>query len=73
MFPLGRGRMTHYLNTKHVCFGFALAPPQIWEPMLKHLLASSADIIDEVWTWEVVHHGDAALINSEALPSVCMS
>ncbi|KAH0578424.1 hypothetical protein H2248_003572 [Termitomyces sp. 'cryptogamus'] len=41
-------------------------PKEIWEPVLQHLLSSSAaSVIDEVWTWESVQHGDACLINGE--------
>ncbi|KAG6820194.1 hypothetical protein H0H93_004187 [Arthromyces matolae] len=41
-------------------------PKEIWEPMLGHLLSSpEASVIDEVWTWESVQHGDACLINGE--------
>ncbi|KAF8697674.1 hypothetical protein AX14_001307 [Amanita brunnescens Koide BX004] len=45
-------------------------PKEVWEPTIKHLLASSADIIDEIWTWEAVLNGDTALINAEAMSSV---
>ncbi|KAJ3488672.1 hypothetical protein NLJ89_g11591 [Agrocybe chaxingu] len=38
---------------------------RIWEPTLGLLLASpAASVIDEVWCWESVQHGDAALINA---------
>jgi hypothetical protein len=41
---------------------------QIWEPTLRHLLSSSAGtLVDEVWTWEAVQHGDACMINHDAL------
>ncbi|KAG6860707.1 hypothetical protein C0995_008292 [Termitomyces sp. Mi166 len=41
-------------------------PKEIWEPALQHLLSSpAASIIDEVWTWESVQHGDACLINAD--------
>ncbi|KAF8734669.1 hypothetical protein AX14_003179 [Amanita brunnescens Koide BX004] len=65
----GRGRATG----RGLTLFFAHAngfPKEVWEPTIKHLLASSADIIDEVWTWEAVLTGDAALINGEALSSV---
>ncbi|KAF8240976.1 alpha/beta-hydrolase [Tricholoma matsutake] len=43
-------------------------PKEIWEPTLRHLLLSSAGpVIDEVWTWESVQHGDACMINQGAL------
>ena len=31
----------------------------------------SATIIDEVWVWESVHHGDAGLINAAKASGVC--
>ncbi|KAG6841357.1 hypothetical protein C0991_011900 [Blastosporella zonata] len=41
-------------------------PKEIWEPVLQQLLSSqAASIIDEVWTWESVQHGDACLINGD--------
>ncbi|KAG6907042.1 hypothetical protein DXG01_010813 [Tephrocybe rancida] len=41
-------------------------PKEIWEPTLQHLLCSpAASIIDEIWTWESVQHGDACLINGD--------
>ncbi|OJT15451.1 hypothetical protein TRAPUB_7996 [Trametes pubescens] len=43
---------------------------QIWEPMLKPLLArlsdSATDIVDEIWSFEAVQHGDSAVINDHA-------
>ncbi|KAK2464528.1 hypothetical protein APHAL10511_003507 [Amanita phalloides] len=45
-------------------------PKEIWEPTLRRLLASSAHLVDEIWAWEAVQHGDAALVNREALSSV---
>ncbi|KAF8632402.1 hypothetical protein AX17_004843 [Amanita inopinata Kibby_2008] len=42
-------------------------PKEIWEPTLKHLLASSAHLINEIWVWEAVQHGDAALVNEKSL------
>ncbi|KAF9530599.1 Alpha/Beta hydrolase protein [Crepidotus variabilis] len=40
-------------------------PKEIWEPMLDRLLSSQAGkIIEEVWAWEAVQHGDAGLINA---------
>ncbi|KAF8902571.1 hypothetical protein CPB84DRAFT_1775707 [Gymnopilus junonius] len=42
-------------------------PKEIWEPTLAHLLSSPiANIIDEVWLWESIQHGDAALVNAPA-------
>ncbi|KAG6877793.1 hypothetical protein C0993_003887 [Termitomyces sp. T159_Od127] len=41
-------------------------PKEIWEPTLQHLFSSpAASVIDEVWTWESVQHGDACLINGD--------
>ncbi|KAH6910751.1 Alpha/beta hydrolase family-domain-containing protein [Coprinopsis sp. MPI-PUGE-AT-0042] len=41
---------------------------EIWEPTLGVLLDSpSGKLIDEVWVWESVQHGDAALINRDSL------
>ncbi|KAF9011869.1 Alpha/Beta hydrolase protein [Cyathus striatus] len=46
-------------------------PKEIWEPTLQYLLSSpAAEIIDEVWVWESVQHGDAALINAENLGGI---
>ncbi|EIW57881.1 alpha/beta-hydrolase [Trametes versicolor FP-101664 SS1] len=43
---------------------------QIWEPMLKPLLArlseSATDVVDEIWSFEAVQHGDSAVINDHA-------
>ncbi|KAI0636106.1 alpha/beta-hydrolase [Trametes polyzona] len=43
---------------------------QIWEPMLRPLLQrlseSATDIIDEIWSFEAVQHGDSAVINDHA-------
>ena len=45
---------------------------QMWESVLAVLLPSPAGrIIDEVWAWESVQHGDAALINAGNLSAVC--
>lgn len=44
----------------------------MWESVLAVLLSSPAGrIIDEVWAWESVQHGDAALINAGNLSAVC--
>ncbi|PPQ75295.1 hypothetical protein CVT24_007518 [Panaeolus cyanescens] len=46
-------------------------PKEIWEPFLGHLLSSKEGAsIDEVWAWESVQHGDAALINSASLSAI---
>ncbi|KAH9847867.1 alpha/beta-hydrolase [Lenzites betulinus] len=43
---------------------------QVWEPMLSTLVqrlsASGADVIDEIWSFEAVQHGDSAIINDHA-------
>lgn len=50
-------------NKFHLC--------QIFEPTLADLFASSAaNIIDEVWLWESVQHGDA-LVNAGSLSGLC--
>lgn len=46
-------------------------PKEMWESVLAVLLSSPAgQIIDEVWAWESVQHGDAALINAGNLSAV---
>ena len=41
---------------------------QLWEPTIRHLFSSSAGaVIDEIWAWESVQHGDACMINHDAL------
>ncbi|KAG1754813.1 Alpha/beta hydrolase family-domain-containing protein [Suillus paluster] len=46
-------------------------PKEIWETTLRYLLSSpSASLIDEVWSWEAVQHGDAALINEIHLSGI---
>lgn len=47
-------------------------PKEIWEPTIQRLLASSqtAEIVDEVWVWEAVQHGDSYLLNAAALDGV---
>lgn len=43
-------------------------PKEIWEPTLARLLDSPAgNLIDEVWAWESIQHGDAAIINRGSL------
>ena len=45
---------------------------QIWEPTIGRLLCSPAcRVIDEIWVWEAVHHGDAGIINSAKASAVC--
>ena len=47
---------------------------KVWEPTLGHLLASQevVGMVDEIWAWEAVQHGDAGLINASALPGTSM-
>ncbi|KAG1888333.1 Alpha/Beta hydrolase protein [Suillus subluteus] len=46
-------------------------PKEIWEATLRYLLSSStASLIDEVWSWEAVQHGDAALVNETNLSGI---
>ncbi|KAI0697027.1 Alpha/beta hydrolase family-domain-containing protein [Cytidiella melzeri] len=47
-------------------------PKEIWEPTIKEVLARNASTdppldIAEIWSWESVNHGDAALVNGEHL------
>ncbi|KAG1737534.1 uncharacterized protein EDB91DRAFT_482024 [Suillus paluster] len=41
-------------------------PMEMWETTLCYLLAASG-VIDEIWSWESVQHGDAALLNRQNL------
>lgn len=46
-------------------------PKEIWETTLRYLLSwPTASLIDEVWSWEAVQHGDAALINEKNLSGI---
>ncbi|KAG1737510.1 uncharacterized protein EDB91DRAFT_1290408, partial [Suillus paluster] len=46
-------------------------PKEIWETTLRYLLSSNAaSLIDEVWSWEAVQHGDAALVNETHLSGI---
>ncbi|KAG2108437.1 Alpha/Beta hydrolase protein [Suillus discolor] len=46
-------------------------PKEIWETTLRYLLSSpTASLIDEVWSWEAVQHGDTALINESNLSGI---
>lgn len=39
---------------------------------MNHLFSSPAGIyIDEVWSWESVQHGDAAILNAKSLAGIC--
>jgi len=43
---------------------------ECWEPALLHMLSNSKGdepIIEEIWSWEAVNHGDSALVNKENL------
>ncbi|KAI0772814.1 hypothetical protein BD413DRAFT_473512 [Trametes elegans] len=48
-------------------------PKEIWEPTLYHLVhdhdtsVNTNCSIDEIWSWEAVNHGDAALVNRDSL------
>jgi hypothetical protein len=46
---------------------------KIWEPTLAHLLSTSHDVIDEIWSFESIQHGDSALLNAQQLPGICSS
>ncbi|KAF9446266.1 hypothetical protein P691DRAFT_733620 [Macrolepiota fuliginosa MF-IS2] len=58
-------------NSTGITLFFAHAngyPRETWEPVLGRIFSSPiTNMIDEVWTWECVQHGDAGLINAEAL------
>ncbi|KAG1778738.1 hypothetical protein EV702DRAFT_1091459 [Suillus placidus] len=41
-------------------------PKEIWETTLCYLLAVCG-VIDEIWSWESVQHGDSALLNRQNL------
>lgn len=42
--------------------------------MLRALLdAPAGEMIDEVWAWDAVQHGDAAVVNAENLNGICTS
>lgn len=46
-------------------------PKEIWEIMLRSLLDSpAAPLVDEVWSFEAVQHGDSALVNAENLGGI---
>ncbi|KAJ3564589.1 hypothetical protein NP233_g8198 [Leucocoprinus birnbaumii] len=43
-------------------------PKEIWEPTIQSMLNSpSSELIDEIWVWEAVQHGDSALLNRDSL------
>ncbi|KAG1819104.1 Alpha/beta hydrolase family-domain-containing protein [Suillus subaureus] len=41
-------------------------PKEMCETSLRYLLAA-CDVIDEIWSWESVQHGDSALLNKQNL------
>lgn len=46
-------------------------PKEISETMLRGLLDSpAAPLVDEIWSWEAVQHGDSALLNAENLSGI---
>lgn len=46
-------------------------PKEIWETMLQSLLdTTSGLLVDEVWSWEAVNHGDSALVNANNLSGI---
>ena len=46
----------------------------MWEAMLRELLsAPTGEMVDEVWAWDAVQHGDAAVVNEENLNGICAS
>jgi pimeloyl-ACP methyl ester carboxylesterase len=61
-------------DNKRLTLFFAHAsgfPKEIWEPTLRHLLFSRVGPqIDEIWSWEAIQHGDAALLNADTLSGI---
>jgi len=56
------------------CVSLFILSWQCWEPVLLHMLSNSGDgdpIIEEIWSWEAVNHGDSALINKQNLGALC--
>ncbi|KAH9842574.1 Alpha/beta hydrolase family-domain-containing protein [Rhodofomes roseus] len=50
-------------------------PKESWEPMISHLVEAQRQsdfqpLVDEVWAWEAVNHGDAFLVNKQDLGSI---
>ena len=40
--------------------------------MLRYLLdAPAGKMVDEVWAWDAVQHGDAAVVNGDGLSGIC--
>ena len=51
---------------------------QTFEPFLRHLLSDieggdASVSVDEIWSFEAVNHGDAALLNEGKLGAICKS
>lgn len=46
---------------------------EIWEPIISHLSGSAIQLVDEIWSWEAVQHGDAALLNAMNISGACVS
>jgi hypothetical protein len=71
-----RRRCARYLSLKWatvntICWGI-----QIWEPSLNYLVSPTASpeahrLVDEIWSWEAVQHGDSELLNGEQLGCFC--
>ena len=56
------------------CISLLILSWQCWEPALLHMLSDSSSddpIIDEIWPWEAVTHGDSAMINKQNLSAFC--
>lgn len=42
--------------------------------MVRDLLdAPAGGMVDELWAWDAVQHGDAAVVNAESLSGMCTS
>lgn len=42
--------------------------------MIRDLLdAPAGEMVDEVWAWDAVQHGDAAVVNTENQNGICTS
>lgn len=40
--------------------------------MIRDLLnAPAGEMVDEVWAWDAIQHGDAAVVNAENLSGIC--
>lgn len=60
-----------------ICYGRVcplMKYDKIFEPTLEDLFNSAAaTLVDEVWVWEAVQHGDAALVNAPFASGICES